>query len=98
MNNIFLNYNFFFQLCALFCNLCRFLEPTDISNLTYLFESRLHIIQNKMETFCNSIDVPNYSEMLATTHKHLHNILMNKQLTSKQVEIVNNLLNIFYNC
>lgn len=80
-----------------FCNLCRLLELTDISNLTYLFDSRLHVIQNEMEKFCNLIDSPNYSETLAATHNHLKNMLKNKQLSSKQVENVNSLLNIFSN-
>lgn len=80
-----------------FCNLCRLLEPTDISNLTYLFDSRLHVIQNEMEKFCNLIDSPNYSETLVATHNHLQNMLKTKQLSSKQVENINNLLNIFYN-
>jgi len=81
-----------------FCTLCGFLEPTDIGNLTYLFDSRLHVIQNEMDKFSNSIDILNYSEMLAATHSHLRNMLKTKQLTSKQIEIVNSLLNIFYNC
>lgn len=81
-----------------FCTLCRFLEPTDIGNLTYLFDSRLHVIKIEMEKFSNSIDIPNYSEMLTAMHNHLCNMLMAKQLTSKQVEIVNSLLKIFNNC
>ncbi|KAL4096554.1 hypothetical protein QTP88_021483 [Uroleucon formosanum] len=85
------------QLCALFCNLCNLLEPSDISGLTYLFDSRLHVIQNEMEKFCNLNDIPNYSEMLAATHNHLHNMLKTKQLTSKQEEIVNSLLKLFVN-
>lgn len=63
----------------------------------YLFDSRLHVIQNEMEKFCNSSDISNYSEILASTHNNLDTILKTKQLTSKQVEIVNSLLNIFYN-
>ncbi|XP_025195470.1 uncharacterized protein LOC112594729 isoform X2 [Melanaphis sacchari] len=85
------------QLCALFCNLCNLLELSDIGGLTYLFDSRLHVIQNEMEKFCNFNDIPNYSEMLAATHNHLHNMLKTKQLTSKQEEIINNLLNVFVN-
>lgn len=50
-----------------------------------------------MEKFCNFNDIPNYSETLAETHNHLHNMLKTQQLTSKQIEIVNNLLNLFYN-
>jgi len=50
-----------------------------------------------MEKFCNSNDIPNYSEMLAATHSHLQNMLKTKQLTSKQEEIVNSLLNMFDN-
>jgi hypothetical protein len=92
-----LNNTLFFQLCASFCNLCNLLEPSDISGLTYLFDSRLHVIQNEMEKFCNLNDIPNYSEMLAATHNHLHNMLKTKQLTSKQEEIVNNLVNVFVN-
>jgi len=60
------------------------LEPSDISGSTNLFDSRLNVIQNEMKKFCNSNDIPNYSEMLAATHNHLHNILKTKQLTSKQ--------------
>lgn len=86
------------QLCALFCNLCGLLEPADVGNLTYLFDSRLHMVQNEMEKFCNFIDVPNYRETLATTHSHLRNTLKTKSLSSKQVEIVNSLLNIFDHC
>ncbi|KAL5242408.1 hypothetical protein ACI65C_009818 [Semiaphis heraclei] len=85
------------QLCASFCNLCNLLEPSDISSLTYLFDSRLHVIQNEMEKFCNLNDIPNNSEMLAATHNHLHDMLKTKQLTSKQEEIVNSLLNMFDN-
>ncbi|XP_050056639.1 uncharacterized protein LOC114126962 isoform X3 [Aphis gossypii] len=85
------------QLCAAFCNLCNLLEPSDISGLTYLFDSRLHVIQNAMEKFCNFNDIPNYSEMLAAAHNHLHNMLKTKQLTSKQEEIVKSLLNVFVN-
>lgn len=87
----------YLQLCSSFCNLCRFLEPADISNLMYLFESRLHLIQNEMEKFCNLTDVPNNLDMLTAAHKNLHNLLKTKQLSSKQVEIVNDLLNVFYN-
>lgn len=50
-----------------------------------------------MEKFFNLNDIPNYSEMLAATHNHLLNMLKGKQLTSKQEEIVNSLLNIFDN-
>lgn len=85
------------QLCAAFCNLCNLLEPSDISGLTYLFDSRLHVIQNEMEKFCNLNNIPNYSEMLAAAHNHLHNMLKTKQLTSKQEEIVKSLLNVFVN-
>lgn len=77
--------------------MCNLLEPSDISNLTYLFDSRLHVIQNEMENFCNLNDIPHNSEMLAATHNHLHDMLKTKQLTSKQEEIVNSLLNMFDN-
>jgi len=50
-----------------------------------------------MEKFCNLNDIPNNSEMLAATHNHLHDMLKTKQLTSKQEEIVNSLLNMFDN-
>jgi hypothetical protein len=50
-----------------------------------------------MEKFCNLIDVPNNLDMLTAAHKNLYNLLKTKQLSSKQIEIVNDLLNVFYN-
>lgn len=97
--NSFENILFLLQLCVSFCNLCCLLEPVDVSNLTYLFDSRLHVIQIEMAKFCNLIDIPNYSETtLASTHNHLNNLLKTKQLTSKQFEIINSLLNILNSC
>lgn len=96
--NSFENILFLLQLCVSFCNLCCLLESVDVSNLTYLFDSRLHVIQIEMAKFCNLIDIPNYSETLASAHNHLNNLLKTKQLTSKQFEIINSLLNILNSC
>lgn len=67
-----------------------------MGNLTDLLDSRLHIVQEEMDKFCNSLEVPNFSEKLAATHTNLQYLLTCIQLNSKQRETVKNVLNIFY--
>ncbi|XP_050535616.1 uncharacterized protein LOC126902414 isoform X2 [Daktulosphaira vitifoliae] len=85
------------QLCETFCNLCRLLEPMDIGNLTDLLNSRLYLVQEEMNKYCNSLEIPNFSEKLVVTHNNLQYLLKCTQLNYKQKEAVQNLLNIFYN-
>ncbi|XP_050436068.1 uncharacterized protein LOC126842896 [Adelges cooleyi] len=83
------------QLCASFCNLCRLLESSDISNLADLFDSRLHLAREEIDKYYNSLDVTNCSIQLSTTHNNLQNLLKQPRLTAKQIETVRHLLSIF---